>query len=110
MADMTRGMQVHNRLDERYSQRMDEVAAERKARKASDLRQADATGRERQVREARQQEQSRSARSLDAEQRQRNQQLTIDLSRAERERQESMDKARQSDTAVRPGSIYDLVV
>lgn len=110
MADMTRGMRVHARLDERYSLRMDEIAAERKARKASDLRQADAAGRERQAREARQQEQSRSARSLDAEQRQRNQQLTVDLSRAEQERQESLDKARQGDAATPPGSIYDLVV
>ena len=110
MADMTRGMEVHNRLEERYSRRLEGVTNERQAREAADARRADALERERQVREARQEEQIRSARRLDTEQRQRNQQLLIDLSRTDQERQVAIDKALQSNAVAGRGSIYDLVV
>ena len=110
MADMTRGMEISNRLEERYSRRLEGVATERRAREAVDARRADALERERQVREDREDEKVRSARRLDTEQRQRNQQLLIDLSRSDQERQGDIDKALQGNALARPGSIYDLVV
>lgn len=110
MADMTPGMALAKRLDVRFTRSADQVAAEREAREKADARRTEQTGDARQDSEARADRVASGEHKLDAEQRLRTQQLLIDLARADQDRQDTIDKARQGEEDVPPGSIYDLVV
>ncbi len=109
MADMTPGMERARRLDARYERWAEQIAAERKAREAADLRRAEQQQDVRAANEAREDRAAASLRRLDAEQRVRDQQLLIALDRAERDRQDLIEKARQAGEASPRGSIYNLV-
>ena len=109
MADISSGVKLAQRLDDRYSRYSEQVSAERKAREAADSRRADEAEQARQIREARENRVANGLRKFDSEQRLRTKQLLIDLSRTDQDRQDAIDKARQADEATPRGAIVDIL-
>lgn len=109
MADVSSGAQLAQQLDARYTARYEEVRAARQARDESGAESADAARAAEKATRTRQTRADDEASQLDLEQRQRAQQLTIDLRAAEQERRDVIDNARQAEEPAQRGAIIDIL-
>lgn len=113
MADLTPGVDLAQRLDERYAVLAERRLSERQAAQAAAAEQAEAAVRAQQIQNARASEATDEARRLNAEQRLRDQQLAIDLERLEQDRldaaQAALEQAARAGEGANRGAIVDLL-
>lgn len=113
MADITSGVELSQRLDERYALVAEKRRSAREAVQAVAAEQAEALKRAEQIRNARATEVTDEARRLNAEQRMRDQQLEIDLRLLEQERldaaQYALEQAAHAGEGPNRGAIVDLL-
>lgn len=112
MADLNPGMELAERLDERYAQLQERRVSERQAAQAAAAERVDAARRTEQIQQEQAAQSADQARSLDAEQRRRDQQLAIDLRRLEEEQlylaQAALEQVARAAENPNRGAIVDL--
>lgn len=118
MADVTLGMELSKRLDERYAQVQERRVSERQVTERVAAQQAEGAQRDQQIQQNQAEQAAEGMRRLDAEERLRDQKLALELDQMEQKRlvanqaaiqQAAFEQVARAAENPNRGAIVDLV-